>query len=239
MPEGCRQTQNYFFQVSLETLEGKNYPAQAIPTYQDVGYGYINISVLPPAIPVRNIHVPGLGAPFDDAIKFRFAHAATPTRLVMQGLQESPSITFDLQAIAQEMPIPTFNRYEVKTVADLAGVSIIDDSKKLKVTFTGTCYHTPPGFNWEVRLPFNVTNNNQLDEETASFPLSFILYYPDGTLEFSTYPIELSAGPGQTTEDYALLDLLVGEEELQPTYMFIVKDENILNLYKLDCPEKQ
>jgi hypothetical protein len=226
--------------TEVETREGKTYTASD-------GWGFNGVQFNNPKIPSPP------GFPFDTGVKvtFRVAKAAHPIRLVIKPAsdQDYPDIFISLENISNEIPAPDLSHYQVKPISDLANLPLLDVPGKLKVAFSGNCFHgSVSGFSDKAtHLPYSIINANQLDEEKDNVDFYLISYYPSGILEYQYISFgdrEVKAGPGQTVSlEVLLFDVRNGtvlDSEKKPPSYFILYDEDNKHwdIYKLDCPER-
>jgi hypothetical protein len=236
-------------QITVQTLEGKDYPADLFSFLDDPeSYEMYKLGArpfglpekpaglllvggdlpLPRELPISMATGPGsVNGGVHHVIQFRYAQAAHPTRLTLS----SPNFnyTIDLLAPGADSPSPALpSGLSTRSLVELPN-ALGQVNSKLQIDF-GQCAQSE-GYPYDFLLPFRVTNANQLDEEPLD--ASYAIWYSSGVYLMSPTsagPI-FKIGPGQTVKDnLKLADWGV------PTYFVLYSpDQTRLTIYRLEC----
>ena len=235
-------------QITVQTLEGKNYPADLFSFLGDPSLykmykfgtrgfelpgkptGLLHVEgdlPLPRKLPISMVISPGSNGGVQHVIQFRFAQAAHPTRLLLSSLNFN--YTIDLLAPGADSPFPALpSGLSTSSLVELAN-ALRQVNSKLQIDF-GSCAQSEE-YPYDFLLPFRVTNANQLDEERLN--VSYAIWYSSGVYRVSptsTGPL-FKIGPGQTVKD----NLKFADWGV-PTYFALYSaDRTQLSLYRLEC----
>ena len=208
--------------ATVETLEGKTYPATLYREYIGIYSSaagpadppIVSFKGFPKVIPPHfrwnrvNMNPPGL-AMGDYYLKFRFATAAHPLRITFPS---HPGYTIALDSSAKLSPVFPADESilaSAKSISMLTGKSLADDPAGLRITLDGTGASHYKG-DMGLYLEYSITNNDKLDSHQLKIPSPFLAYFDEHgfiNTSFQNKPgtagetLSFEAGPGQTRED--------------------------------------
>jgi hypothetical protein len=248
-----------FVEATVETLEGKTYPANlylAGLAYTDVLTNVFQVALdklppIPSKLPISAIAavLPTHGATieyqnFRNIIRFRFAQAAHPTQLILRS--PTSKVTIDLSSETESTtptPLPGFSAHSLNNFANAISqlnprLQVEIGECRLRLNDYGNAdYYT---------LPYTATNTNQLDEEQLDFAYAtwhstgiYDIYDPALVRNMQGYRQFVKAGPGQTVKgELKWYGPTFYVYQGLPIYLVVYgSDQMQVQIYDLGCPK--
>jgi len=158
-------------------------------------------------------------------VGFRFAPAATPTKMVLS-TREHGNITFDLQGdIPKSMPEPNLAEREVTSIKELTGQKMYD-GENLAVILDGCTIEKEGELIDGINFHYSLLNKNNLDQLLLGTWLDFVIY----TSKFQLYPvtehIDDAINPGQSITERAYVGVPDIEDSAKMYLMYSIIDNS-------------